>query len=396
LPRSAGRRRIQRSIQRVACSGRPGVDLAPGPTLRRMRAAVLLDSSTLVITDVSVAAPTGREVLVKTVAVGLCHSDAHVLSGMLVRPRPIVLGHESAGIVEAVGPDVRGIAIGDHVVTCLVMGCGQCASCEEGAPNRCEQPVATKRSAAAAPRLSGDGAAVGQMANIGALGEQLLVDERALVRIPTDVPMNVAAILGCAVVTGLGAVLNVAKVQTGQTVAVFGCGGVGLSTIQGARIAGASRIIAVDLNDEKLAFAKQVGATDLINAGTVDPVAAIIEMTGRGVDHAFEVVGHAQTVRQAFDSAAPGKYAYAVGIHADDAELSVPAVGLRRGKSLVGIFMGDTQPSVDIPRYIEFWRQGLLDLEAMISHVVPLEQVNEGFAMMAAGHGARTVVTFAE
>jgi S-(hydroxymethyl)glutathione dehydrogenase / alcohol dehydrogenase len=368
----------------------------PGPTLLAMRAAVLFDGLNLRVADVAHSQPVGREVLVRTLAAGLCHSDAHVLSGMLVRPLPMVLGHEGAGIVEAVGPDVRNIAVGDHVVTCLVMGCGECARCDRGEPGRCMKPEQVKRATGASPRLQlTDGEiATGQMANIGALGEFIVVDERAVVRIDADVPMTTAAILGCAVVTGLGAALNVAQIQPGETVAVIGCGGVGLSVIQGARIAGASRIIAVDMSDEKLETARQNGATDVVNAKDGDPVAAVRTLTGEGVDHAFEVVGHVSTVAQAFEMAANGRRAYALGIHADDATVTIPAVGLRRGKSLVGVFMGDTNPPVDIPKYVQYWREGKLDLDAMISHVVPLDQVQAGFAMMTNGIGARTVISF--
>jgi S-(hydroxymethyl)glutathione dehydrogenase / alcohol dehydrogenase len=328
------------------------------------------------------------------VASGLCHSDAHVLDGVLVRPLPMVLGHEGAGIVEAVGPDVQGIAVGDHVVTCLVMGCGECRRCSIGEPSCCTKPELVRRAAGASPRLRSGDQVTGQMANIGALAEYIVIDERGLVPIPADVPMATAAILGCAVVTGLGAALNVAKIAAGETVAVIGCGGVGLSVIQGARIAGASRIIAIDMSDEKLEFATKAGATDVVNAAAGDPVAAVKAILGDGVDHAFEVVGRPATVRQAFDMAAFGRRAYAVGIHADDAELVVPAVGIRRGKALVGVNMGNTNPRVDIPRYVELWRNGQLDLDGMISHVVPLDEVGNGFAMMASGQGARTVVSF--
>jgi S-(hydroxymethyl)glutathione dehydrogenase / alcohol dehydrogenase len=361
-----------------------------------MRAAVLFDGLELRVTEVTHDQPIGREILIKTLAAGLCHSDAHVLDGVLNRPLPMVLGHEGAGVVEAVGPDVRNIAIGDHVVTCLVMGCGECSYCGNGELGRCKSPEQIKRASSATPRLAlaNEGTGTGQMANIGALSEYIIVDERGVVRIDADVPMTTAAILGCAVVTGLGAVLNVAKVQPGETVAVIGCGGVGLSVIQGARIAGASRIIAVDLSSEKLAIARACGATDLVNAGDGDPVAAVRALTGEGVDHAFEVVGRDSTVAQAFAMAANGRKAYALGIHPDDASVSVPAMGLRRGKSLVGVFMGNTVPSVDIPKYVQYWRDGTLDLEAMISHIVPLEGVNEGFAMMANGIGARTVISF--
>ncbi len=360
-----------------------------------MRAAVLLDGSDqLEIVDVEHADPVGREVLVRSVASGLCHSDYHFIDGTLNRPRPVILGHEGGGIVEAVGPDVRDIHVGDHVVTCLVMGCGECARCANGEPGRCLHPEVTKRAAGQPPRLSLEGVTVSQMSNVGALAERILLDERAVTAVSKDIPLELACILGCAVVTGLGAVLNTARVQPGETVAVIGCGGVGLNIVQGARIAGAKQIIAIDANPAKLVRAGQLGATDMIDASATDAVNAVREITGPGADHVFEVVGRPALVRQAFEMAAPGRNAYVVGVQADDAEMTVPVVGFRRGKKLIGVFMGDTDPRHDIPRYIDLWRSGQLDLSGMISHTVPLEDVNRGFAMMTAGESARTVVQF--
>jgi S-(hydroxymethyl)glutathione dehydrogenase/alcohol dehydrogenase len=206
--------------------------------------------------------------------------------------------------------------------------------------------------------------------------------------------MELACILGCAVVTGLGAALNSAKVQPGESVVVIGCGGVGLNVIQGARIAGASPIIAIDANPAKLARARQLGATETIDASSCDATAAVRDITGAGADHAFEVVGRPALVRQAFDMAAPGRTAYVLGIQSDDAELTLPVTGFRRGKKVVGVFMGDTDPRADIPRYAELWRSGALDLGGLVSHTLPLEDVNRGFAMMAAGESARTVIKF--
>lgn len=330
----------------------------------------------------------------RTVAAGLCHSDYHYLDGTLKRPRPVVLGHEGAGVVEAVGPDVRTVKVGDHVVTCLVMGCGECPRCIGREPTWCVNPWSTRRASGVPPRLRLGDTPVGQMGNVGSLADTMLLDERALTVVADDIPLDLACILGCAVVTGLGAALNIANVQPGQSVAVIGCGGVGLNVIQGARIAGAAMIIAIDTNPAKLAKARQLGATDTIDASALDAVAATQELSGGGVDHAFEVVGRPALVRQAFDMAAPGRCAYVVGVQADDAEITVPVIGMRRGKKLIGVFMGDTNPATDIPRYVDLWRTGQLDLSGMISHHLPLERVNDGFAMMAAGEAARTVLTF--
>ena len=339
--------------------------------------------------------PAPHEVIVRTVAVGLCHSDYHVIDGVLDRPRPIILGHEAAGEVIAIGSDVTSVSIGDRVATCLVMGCGDCPRCRRGEPAHCSNQTSARRPAGAAPRISRDGQAIGQMTGVGALCEEMIISDRAVTRLPDSIPLHLAPLLGCAVVTGLGAVLTVAQAQPEDSVAVIGCGGVGIAVIQGARIAGVRRIIAVDMSAAKLAMARTFGATDVVDASQGDPVAQVRELTGgEGVDHAFEVVGRESTVQQAFEMAAFGRRAYALGIHADDAPVTIPTVGLRRGKSLVGVFMGDTQPRLDIPRYAGYWADGKLDLESMVSHTLALEQANEGFALMAGGEAARVVITF--
>jgi S-(hydroxymethyl)glutathione dehydrogenase/alcohol dehydrogenase len=358
--------------------------------------AVLDDGSDLlVVTEIDVDIPGPREVAVRTLATGLCHSDLHYLDGVLIRPRPLLVGHEAVGVVEAVGPGVESVAVGDHVVTCLVVGCGTCARCEQGEPYLCANPNATRRAREQQPRLAMlDGRAITTMANIGALTDRMLVDDRALVRVPSSMPPTLAAIVGCAVVTGLGSVFNVARVRPTDTVAVIGCGGVGLNVIQGARIAGASRIVAVDVSPSKLELARKVGATDTVDATQADPVEVVRSLTGEGVDHAFEVIGRPDTARQAFEMAAAGRHAYIVGVFSDDAELRLPALPLRRGKSLVGVFMGATRPRVDIPRYVDLWQRGLLDLESMVSDVITLDQANDGFAAMKRAEVARAVISF--
>ena len=360
-----------------------------------MRAAVLFaNTDQLEIIDIEHDDPRDREILVETHAVGLCHSDYHVIDGTLTRPRPMVPGHEAAGVVVAIGPGVTSVAIGDHVVTCLVMGCRECAACLAGVPTQCTRPEATKRAAGLPPRLSLGGKAVGVMSSIGGLAERILLDERAVVVVPKSLSFTLAPLLGCAVVTGIGAVLNVAKVQPGETVAVIGCGGVGLNVIQGARIAGASRVIAVDRNPDKFPLARQLGATDTIDASASDPVAALRELVGAGVNHAFEVVGREATVQQALDMAAPGERAYLLGIFPDTGTVTLPTTAFRRGKSMVGVFMGATQPLVDIPRYIDMLSNRQLDLASMVSSILTLDEVNAGFAAMARADGARTVIRF--
>jgi S-(hydroxymethyl)glutathione dehydrogenase / alcohol dehydrogenase len=361
-----------------------------------MRAAILHDGGDdLVVDEIAHDAPGPNEVLIRVEACGLCHSDLHCLDGTLVRPRPQVLGHEAVGIVEAVGPAVQSIAIGDRVVTCLLAGCGACAPCHGGEPGQCRNPDAIRRRAGEPPRLTTlDGRLVTPMGGVGGLAEFVLMDARGAIVIGNDIPVELAAILGCAVVTGLGAVFHVAHVEPGDTVAVVGCGGVGLNVIQGARIAGAARIIAVDANSRKLPLAGELGATDLVDASSVDPLEAVRTLTGHGVDHAFEVVGRPATAALAMDMAAPGRSAYVVGVMSDDAQVTIAATHLRRGKSLRGVFMGGGQPKVDIPRYVELWRRGLLDLESMVSRTLTLDEVNDGFRALAAGEVARAVVRF--
>ena len=361
-----------------------------------MRAALLRDGATQMTIEEVEHAPLGpREVLLRSTAVGLCHSDLHWLDGTLKRARPFVVGHEAAGVVIGVGSQVSAFGVGDTVVTCLVQGCGSCGRCMHGEPTQCTDGAAVKRAAGETPRLTTtDGLAVTQMANVGAMAERVIIDERGLVAVPADVPAHLAAILGCAVVTGLGAVFNVAQVRPGDTVAIIGCGGVGLNVIQGARISGASRIIAVDLSAAKLADAVRLGATDVVDSSENDPVAVVQSLTGGGVDHAFEVVGRPATAAQAYAMTAPGRRAYIVGVMSDEAEVVLPATAIRRGRSLVGVFMGATQPRVDIPRYVELWRRGQLDLAGMVSRQLPLDDVNDGFRALAAGEVARAVVTF--
>src|SRR5215510_4668021 len=243
----------------------------------------------LTIEDVEIDKPMAHEVLVRVVASGVCHSDLHFVDGYYPFPEPAILGHEAAGIVESVGPMVDEFKAGDHVIACLSVFCGHCDYCLTGRTHLCaSRPV---RPGTAAPRLTWNGQAVTQFANLSAYAERMLVHSNALVKVRDDLPFDRAALIGCGVTTGVGAALNTARVAPGSTVAVFGCGGVGLSAIQGALIAGARQIIAVDVFDHKLATACEVGATHTVNASSVDAVKAIQEMTGGGVEYSFEAIG---------------------------------------------------------------------------------------------------------
>jgi len=351
----------------------------------------------LTVESVEVDKPWGREVLVRTAATGVCHSDLHVVEGhsRYALDKPFILGHEGAGVVEAVGADVTTVRPGDHVVACLSGFCGTCAQCLSGHPNLCVGGVVT-RPASAAPRLSQRGQAFQQFAAIGSYAERMLLHENSLVKIDADLPLDRAALVGCGVLTGVGAALRTSGLQGGQTVAVFGCGGVGLAIVQGARIGGASRIIGVDMFDSKLEMAKRVGATHVVNSAHDDPVKAIRALTGgAGVDHAFEAVGNTTLVRQAIESLAIRGTATIVGVLPPDAMIEFPWMAIRPECKVQTSRMGSNQFRTDIPRYLEFYRQGRLLLDEMVTRRGRLDDINEAFRAMKAGEVARTVLTFA-
>jgi S-(hydroxymethyl)glutathione dehydrogenase/alcohol dehydrogenase len=309
---------------------------------------------------------------------------------------PIVLGHEGAGVVEAVGDKVTSVGPGDHVVACLSGFCGLCPQCLTGHPNRCIGRI-VNRGRGATPRLSLEGKPLTQFADIGSYAEQMLLHENSLVRIDDDIPLDRAALVGCGVLTGVGAALRTSGLRPGETVAVFGCGGVGLSVIQGARIGGARRIIGIDRFDSKLEMATALGATDTINSSDDDPVALIRSLTGgEGVDHAFEAVGVASLVRQAVESLAIGGTATIVGVLPTGAMIEFPWEALRPECKLQTSRMGSNRFRIDIPRYLDFYRQGRLLLDEMISRRGDLADINDAFRAMKAGEVARTVLMFDE
>ena len=280
-----------------------------------MKAAVLYEvNKPLVIEDVSVQQPGPREVLIRTKVAGLCHSDLHFMEGLYPWPLPTILGHESSGVVEQVGSDVTYVKPGDHVVTCLSVFCGTCDMCTTGRPVLCTDTT-VKLMPGVANRLSwARSEKLNQFINLSSFAEQMLVHENAVVKIRKDMPLDLAALIGCGVITGFGAVVNTAKVTAGETVAVIGCGGVGMAAINGAEIAGAGRIIAVDTNPAKLQLATKLGATDLVNPRNGDPVKQVRDKTGGGVHHSFEVLGRKDTAEQAFAMLAPGGTATIVGM----------------------------------------------------------------------------------
>jgi len=360
-----------------------------------MKAAVLWErNQPLVIEDVDIDAPGPQEVLVRTVASGVCHSDLHVIEGALPMPPPTVLGHEPAGIVEAVGSDVTGLAPGDPVIGCISAWCGACEWCLAGRPYLCLK-MDLGRAADGPPRLSKDGKPIHQFANLSAFAERMLVPERSLVKIREDMPLDRAALIGCGVTTGLGAVLNTVRLRAGTTAVVIGCGGVGLAALQGCRIGGAGRIVAVDNQAWKLELASKLGATDVVDASEGDPTLRVLELTGGGAHYAFECIGLTPTVQQSVNMLRKGGTAVLVGVvplgqmvplHAADITL--------QEKTVMGSMMGSNRFRTDMPRYVDFYLDGRLKLDEMISARLPLSEVNDAFERMRAGEAARSVVVF--
>jgi S-(hydroxymethyl)glutathione dehydrogenase/alcohol dehydrogenase len=360
-----------------------------------MKAAVMrVVGAPLAIEDIQIDAPGPREVVVRTVASGVCHSDLHVLEGALPNPLPTVLGHEPAGIVEAVGADVRHVVPGDHVIGCLSAFCGTCEYCVAGRPNLCEGE-ATIRGPGEPPRLAKDGEPIVQFVHLSAFAERMLVHENALVKIRRDVPLDRVALIGCGVTTGLGAVFNRARVPAGSTVAVIGCGGIGLSVVQGCRIAGAARIVAVDTMAWKLDLARRLGATDGVDATAGNPVPAVVEMTAGGVDYAFEAIGNPIAIRQAVRMTRKGGTIVMIGVVPAGKSVELPGADVvLREKTILGCMMGANRFRVDMPRYVELYRSGQLKLDEMISARLPLARVNEALDAMRVGSAARSVVVF--
>ncbi len=362
------------------------------------RAAVLNAApGSLEFEELTIDVPTGDEVLVRVLHAGLCHSDLHEIDGTFESTPPIVLGHEGAGVVEAVGANVRGISVGDHVVSCLSAFCGHCRYCTNGQQTLCENRGALSHDRARPRLTNAAGMSVRPTAGIGAFAEHMLVHQNAVVSIPKDMPLAQASILGCAITTGLGAVFRTARIEPGSTVAVIGTGGVGMAAIQGARLAGASTIIAVDVVDEKLDKARGFGASHTVNGRSVDAVAAVQEITRGGVDYSFEAVGNARTVEQAFAMLGPGGTATVVGMVPVSTPIAISGPDLfLQEKKLQGSFMGSNQFKVDIPRYVELYLQGRLMLDEMVSDRLPFAQINEGFARLSSGHVTRVVVDMEE
>ena len=359
-----------------------------------MKAAVLHEvNQPLVIEDVTVNKPAAHEVLINTAYAGLCHSDLHFIEGLYPHPLPAVLGHEAAGVVEAVGSEVSYVKKGDHVITCLSVFCGTCENCTSGRPVLCTN-TDVKLPPGAARRLSLRGQPLHTFVNLSAYAEQMLVHENAVVKIGNDFPLDRAALIGCGVMTGYGAAVNTAKVAPGETVVVIGCGGVGMAAVNGAAIAGAGRIIAVDTNPVKLQLATKLGATDLVNPQDGDPVEQVKTLVKGGVHHAIECLGTKTTAEQAFQMLAFGGTATLVGMVPFGQKIELHGYDFLRERKIQGSSMGSNRFRTDMPRLIEFYKQRKLHLDDWISDRIKLADINTGFANMKAGKVVRSVIQF--
>jgi S-(hydroxymethyl)glutathione dehydrogenase/alcohol dehydrogenase len=366
----------------------------------KAKAAILFEvGKRMEIREVDVEAPRAGEVLIKMAVAGVCHSDLHVMTGHLTAPVPVILGHEGSGVVAEVGPGVTSLKPGDHVIPLWRLSCGGCEYCSGGRPALCaagSQIRMTGRLLDGTTRFKLNGQEIKHFAGVSSFSEYSVIPAPAVLKIPQDFPLEKAALLGCGVITGVGAVFNAARVRPGSSVAVFGTGGVGINVIQGAAIAGAEKIIAVDILDNKLDYAKRFGATHTINAKSTNPVEAIRALTGgRGVDYAFEVIGLSETIRQAYDLLAKRGMAIAVGVAPMSKEVSVPIMTLvYEERVLTGSVYGSSRPFIDIPMLINLYQAGKLKLDELLTRRYPFSQINEAYAALERGEVLRSVVTF--
>ncbi|HEX8168759.1 MAG TPA: zinc-dependent alcohol dehydrogenase family protein [Beijerinckiaceae bacterium] len=372
----------------------------------KIRAAVLNEmgapapyaqSKPLAIEEVELDPPGPGEILVRIAAAGLCHSDLSVIEGNRPRPMPMALGHEAAGVVEALGAGVDDLKKGDHVVMVFVPSCGHCLPCSEGRPALCE-PGAVANGAgtllSGGKRLHRNGQDINHHLGVSGFADYAVISRRSCVKVDPELPLDEAALFGCAVLTGVGAVINTAKVPAGTTVAVVGLGGVGLSSILGAVASGASRVVAVDLSDEKLGLARQLGATDTFNAGSPNAVDEIREALKGGVDYAFEMAGSVRALELAYKITRRGGTTVTAGLPNPSHTFALPPVNLvAEERTLKGSYIGTCVPVRDLPRYVDLYRRGKLPVDRLMSKHLRLDEINEGFDLLAQGKVVRQVVT---
>jgi alcohol dehydrogenase len=355
-------------------------------------------SRPLAVTSVELAPPGPGEVLIKVAAAGLCHSDLSVINGDRPRPMPMALGHEAAGIVQELGDGVDDLRVGDHVVVVFVPSCGHCAPCAEGRPALCEPGAAANGAGtllSGARRLTRDGLALNHHLGCSVFAEYATVSRRSVVRIDPEVPLDEAALFGCAVLTGVGAVVNTAQVRVGASVAVVGLGGVGLAALIGAQAAGARQIIAVDLSERKLEQARALGATHTVNAGDADAIEQVRTLSSGGVEFAFEFAGSIRALELAYRITRRGGSTITAGLPAPTATLSLPAVSLvAEERTLKGSYIGTCVPSRDVPRYMALYSQGRLPVDKLLTGRLTLDEINRGFDLLHEGKAIRQVVVF--
>jgi len=366
-----------------------------------MRAAVLETPGTdpTVVDDVDIRDPRHGEVKVRIAYCSLCHSDLSVVDGVFPAPMPIVLGHEASGVVDSVGPGVEGLEPGDPVVLSAVPPCGRCAFCLEGDSALCVRShgIVTNTFADGTTGLSRRGETVYRGIGLGGFAEWVVVPETGAVKIPADMALHVACVVGCAVQTGVGAAINTARVREGSSVLVMGLGGIGLSIVQGARLAGASRIVVSDPDADRRGVALGFGATDTVDPAADDVVAACMDMTGIGIDYAFDAVGRSSLVETAVAAVRPGGTAVMVGALAvdDPVTLAPAALIMLQEKKLIGTCLGSCNPLRDIPKFLDLYRSGRLELDAMVTAVRPLEEIHLACADMRDAKGIRTALEIA-
>lgn len=363
-----------------------------------MKAAVLLESKKpMPVLELDQSEPRTGEVKIKMSAAGVCASDHHVMTGDNPTPMPIVLGHEGSGVVDTVGPGVSSVKQGARCVLSFVANCGHCHSCRIGLSNICDtnRETGTRQYDGTFRIHMADGTEVHQFAKLGVFAESIIVPQQACYPLPDDVPMDVAALIGCSVTTGVGGVINQPGMRAGMTVAVIGAGGVGLNALQGAKLMNASKVIAVDIVDHKLEFAYKFGATEVVNSKEQDPVSAIQKITGGGVDFAFDTFGHKITTEQAFRATRKGGTTVVIGLAPDGMAAEIPLVDIvRNQKTLVGSYYGSASPHETFSKLFEFYRQGKIDIGSIVTRSYQLDEINEAYGALECGEDGRGVIVF--
>jgi S-(hydroxymethyl)glutathione dehydrogenase/alcohol dehydrogenase len=363
----------------------------------KVKAAVLYEPQTpLVVETLDLDDPKEGEVLVRLASAGVCHSDYHVMKGEWKPPLPMVLGHEAAGVVEKVGPGVSMSKPGDHVILNFRPNCGWCRYCTVGRPVLCNGADTARWTLFdGTVRLHKGNQDIYHFARTASFAEYVVVPQSGAVPVRDDMPLDKACLVGCSVMTGVGSVINTAKVEAGSSVMVIGCGGVGLNVIQGAALAGAERIIAVDVLENKLAYAQQFGATDIIDASHGDTVARVRDLTDGGVDYAFEAIGNSRTILQAYESTRPGGVTTVVGMAPEDDEVTINALSLpRTEKVIMGSWYGSARPWIDLPKMVDLYMSGKIQVDSLISRTYPLDEINTAYDALGKGEVARSILLY--